>query len=159
MSENDAAKSIGAANLLEYVQQVKDLEIFGEENNRILRCKSSSEFLSSPACFALGFRQPTGRSCGSIAKGLHLEEELFQQLISGSNDKWYHQKTKLNNHVLSKTHIQAVEYMKGFEKCEKRRIGVVKNQLRTALGTVKSKAAAIQYEARIAELQAAGADV
>ena len=60
---------------------------------------------------------------------------------------------------MSKTHIQAVEYMKGFEKCEKRKIGVVKNQLRTALGIVKSKAAAIQYEARIAELQAAGAEV
>ena len=56
------------------------------------------------------------------------------------------EKNKLNHHVLSKTHIHAVEYMKGFEK------RVMKNQLRTALGNVKSKAAAIQYEA-------AGADV
>jgi hypothetical protein len=157
-NESDA-KSIRASNLLEYVQQVPELEIFGNENDRILRCNSCSEFLSSPASFTTGFRQPTGRSSGSIAKGLHLPEELYQQLIVGKNDKWYHQKEHLNSHVLSKTHVLAVEYMKGIEKCDRRKATVVKNQLRTAIGIVKSKAAAIQYEARIAELQAAGADV
>ena len=60
MSESDAAESIEAANLLEYVKQVKDLEIFGEEDDRILRCNSCAQFLSSPACFALEFRLPTG---------------------------------------------------------------------------------------------------
>ena len=36
---------------------------------------------------------------------------------------------------------------------------VVENQIRTALGIVKTKSAALSYETRIAELQMAGADV
>ncbi|CAB4004366.1 Hypothetical predicted protein [Paramuricea clavata] len=38
-------------------------------------------------------------------------------------------------------------------------VAIVKNQLCAAIGVVKMKSAAIQYKVRIAELQAAGADV
>ena len=49
--------------------------------------------------------------------------------------------------------------MKSVDQGNTRKVTVIKNQLRTAIGIVKSKAAAVQYEARIAELQASGADV
>lgn len=45
------------------------------------------------------------------------------------------------------------------EKTMEREVKVVQNQLRIAIGIVKSKSAALQYESRIAELYAAGADV
>lgn len=44
------------------------------------------------------------------------------------------------------------------ENVFKKQVTVVKNQLRMALGVVKSKCAALQYESRIAELYAAGAE-
>ena len=49
--------------------------------------------------------------------------------------------------------------MKLVRQGRSREVTVVKNHLRAAIGVVKTKSAAIQYEARIAELQAAGADV
>ena len=59
----------------------------------------------------------------------------------------------------SETHALALQHAKLIEKRFDREVTVVKNQLRTALGIVKSKAAVLQYEDRIAEFHPAGADV
>ena len=49
--------------------------------------------------------------------------------------------------------------MKLLNEGRSREMIVAKNQLCAAIGVVKTKSAAIQYEERIAKLQAAGADV
>ena len=49
--------------------------------------------------------------------------------------------------------------MKLFNEGRSREMIIAKNQLCAAIGVVKTKSAAIQYEECIAELQAAGADV
>ena len=59
----------------------------------------------------------------------------------------------------SKTHSNATNFIKLVNQGKSREVLVTKNQLRAALGIVKTKSAAIQYKGRIAELHAAGADV
>ncbi len=81
------------------------------------------------------------------------------KLLSGNCDLWWHQKAKLLDHLSGDTHQKATIHAKSLEKGLKREIKVVKNQLRTALGIVKSKTAAIHYEERIGELFLAGGDV
>ena len=52
-----------------------------------------------------------------------------------------------------------MEFMRAVNEGKSTEVAVTKNQLRAALGIVKTKSAAIQYEERIAELHAAGSDV
>ena len=66
---------------------------------------------------------------------------------------------KLIQHMSSETHVKALQHTKTIEKMVKREVNVVRNQLGTALGIVKSKSAVLQYESRIAQLYTAGADV
>ncbi|CAB4003714.1 Hypothetical predicted protein [Paramuricea clavata] len=149
--------SLNAGNLLECLDEIPDFELIGEENSRVLRCCSCAEFLSSPV--SSSFRRPSGKAGGSLATGLQLSNDVYDQLVAGKCEKWYHQKERMINHLASKTHSNAVDFMKTVKAGKSREIVVVKNQLRAAIGIVKTKSAAIQYEERIAELQAAGADV
>ncbi len=81
------------------------------------------------------------------------------KLVSGNCDLWWYQKAKLLEHLSGDTHQKAVLHAKSLENTLKREVKVVKNQLRTALGIVKSKTAALHYEERIGELFLAGGDV
>ena len=84
---------------------------------------------------------------------------MYEQLIAGKCDRWYHQKEAFARHLASSTHINAMEFMKSVNKGKSRGVVVTKNQLRAAFGIVKTKSAAMQHEERIAELHAAGSDV
>lgn len=159
MAKEASTNLVKASNLLEYLQNVPEIEILGEENCRVLKCSICSKFLSSPASFSSGFRRPSGKATGSLSTGITLSENVYDELIAGKCYTWYHQKERLIKHVSSNTHVKAVQYMKDVIQISQRKTVIVKNELRTALGIVKSKAATLQYEARIAELQAAGADV
>ncbi len=87
-----------------------------EENSRILQCCSCAEFLSSAVSFSSSFRRPLGKATGSLATGLYLSEEVYEQLIAGKCDKWYHQKKALIKHLSSKMHINAADYMKSVKE-------------------------------------------
>ncbi len=65
----------------------------------------------------------------------------------------------MTEHLAGETHKKAAMHYTATQKTMKKETLVVKNQLRTAMGVLKSKEAAFQYEARIAELYAAGAEV
>ena len=158
MEKETPRNAVSASNLLEYLQSVPEFEQHGEENSRELKCRICAEFLSNHASFSSGFRQPSGKSAGSLLSALNCQQ-VYSNLIAAKCFRWYHQKEQLNKHVAFKTHMKAVQYTRETAQTSKRKTVVVKNQLRTALGIVKSKAAALQYESRIAELQAAGADV
>ena len=159
MSSGNPNVVIKANNLIDLLEELTEFKLSLEENSRILRCSGCAEILSSPLAFSSSFRRPSGKATGSLATGLYLSEEVYQQLIVGKCDKWYHQKEAMIKHLSSKTHVNATDHMKSVKEGRSREIVVVKNQLRAAIGIVKTKSAAIQYEERIAELQAAGADV
>ena len=144
--------SSNASNLLEYLDESSDFELIIEENSRILHCYSCTKFLSSPVSVSTSFRRPSGGISGSLATGLHLSEEVYQQLISGKCEKLYHQKEAFGKHLSSKTHSNATNFMKLEKQGKLREVMVKKNQLRAALGIVKAKSAAIQYEEGNAEL-------
>ena len=82
-------------------------------------------------------------------------------LASGisSGDRWYHQKEAFVKHLSSKMQINVTEFMKSVNEGKSREVLMTKNQLCVAIGIMKTKSAAIQYEERIAELHAAGSDV
>jgi hypothetical protein len=65
-------------------------------------------------------------------------EELYQQLVAGMCDKWYHQKESVGEHLVSKTHTAALEHTKSVDQGNMRKVTVIKNQLRTAIGIVKN---------------------
>ena len=85
--------------------------------------------------------------------GLSLSEQVYEQLIAGKCDRWYHQKESFVKHLSSKMHINATEFMKSVNEGKSREVLVTKNQFRATIGIVKTKSAAIQYEESIAELQ------
>lgn len=82
--------SINARNLLECLDEVPEFELVLEENSRILRCCSCVEFLPCPISFSSAFRRPSGKAAGSLAAGLQLSDEVYEQLVAGRCDKWYH---------------------------------------------------------------------
>lgn len=79
----------------------------------------------------------------------------------GGCQQWYRLKNRLLSHIeeSSETHLNAVLYARDSKIVGARQETVVRNQLRTAIGIVQAKAAAVHYENRIAELHQAGADV
>lgn len=155
-----SSTALRSSNLIELVDEVEDFEILKEENSWVLQCRTCVEFLnSSRVSFSSSFNRPTGKADGSLASGLHMSDALYEQLIAGKCEKWYSQKQACHRHLLSLTHKNADDHMKMVKQGRSREVLVAKNQLRAALGVVKTKSAAVHYEARIAELQAAGADV
>ena len=110
-SNSQSTISSDASNLIEYLNKSQGFELIIEENSRILRCYNCSEFLSSPVSFSSSFRRPSGRTDGSLATGLSLSEQAYEQLIAGKCDRWYHQKVAFFKHLSSKMHINATEFM------------------------------------------------
>ncbi len=155
-----SSTSLKAGNLVELLEEVADFGLVKVENGCVIKCCSCEEFLSSTRIsFSSSFRRPSGKADGSLATSLFLSNEVYQQLTAGKCEKWYSQKQAFHRHLSSNTHNNAVHHMKLVRQGRSREVTVVKNQLRAAIGVVKTKSATIQYEARIAELQAAGADV
>ncbi len=151
--------AINAGNLLELLDECPQFEVIGEEGSRMLRCSTCAKFLSSLIAFLSSFRRPTGASYGALPTGLQLSEDLYQQLVAGKCNKWYHQKERIGEYLVPKAHTAALQHMNSVDQGNTRKVTLIKNQLRTATGIVKSKAAAVQYEAHIPELQASGAHV
>ena len=92
---------------------------------------------------------------------MNSDDGSYESLAKEGNSKWYRFKKTLLNHLCgieSKTHIDAVAFLKEIAPMKQRGRRVIKNQLRCAINVVKSKAAALHYEDQIAGLYAAGAD-
>eukprot|EP00794_Sanderia_malayensis_P002259 gene2259-2590_t len=110
-----------------------------------------------------GIKQPARQAMAEINNLEELSEAFPDFQVSPfdkrPNTVKYDQKFKIAEHMSSDTHVLALQHQKSMQKENKTRTTVVQNQIRTALGVVKSKSAAIQYETRIAELHKAGASV
>jgi hypothetical protein len=137
---NPSAKlSLQSSNLIELLDEVPDFELLFEDNSRVLRCSNCAAFLSSPqASYTSLFRRPSGKADGSLATGLHLSDDIYKQLIAGKCDKWYHQKQAIHQHLSFETHNNAVHHMKLLNEGRSREMIVAKNQLRAAIGVVKT---------------------
>ena len=138
-----------ATKLEEFCEIFPDVDVLGEKPRRILRCQTSNNFLSDAASI---IRQPTGSSSGTLNLGLQLDENTFAELQQGHCKKWYHQKASCLEHLVTSTHKKAVANLGVVSRRINRELKFVKNQLRTALGIVKRKSAALQWESRIAEV-------
>ena len=118
--------SSDASNLIEYLNESQDFELIIDENSWILRCYNCSEFLSFPVSFSLSFPRPSGRTDGSLATGLNMSEQVYEQLIAGKCDRWYHQKEAFVKHLSSKMHINATEFMKSLNEGKSRKCSWLK---------------------------------
>ena len=146
-----------ANNLTQFVDDYPDFEVLCDANQYILVCKTCKEYFSTPLAF--NDVAPAGGTLGSLARGLFISSEKYEQILNGHNETWYHQKARLLQHLGSNVHQKSLTHSRKIAASLKAQQSVVKNQLRTALGIIKSKAAALQYEERIAELYAAGANI
>ena len=147
------------ANFEMFLDEFPDFEIRQDGAVHVLRCLRCYSYISSPLDRRSDARKVATSSKGSIASGLPITGADYEKLVKGHCQKWYDMKFKLSSHIACDTHFLALQHSKAIREGEKRRLKVVKNQLRTTLGVIKSKSAALHYETRLAELHAAGADI
>ena len=148
-------------NLPEFLKVEKDYELVSEGDVHVIRCKLCFMYLGDPVASSSLKRKPTALPGNSLATGLSVSDEDYKRYCVGSCQPWYRLKKRLLLHIMEspETHINAVLYARDLKTVEARQTTVVRNQLRTAIGIVQAKAAAVHYENRIAELHRAGADV
>eukprot|EP00795_Rhopilema_esculentum_P010702 gene10702-19474_t len=159
-SSSTVDTKLNSSNLNEFLENFPDFKVIKDEGmGHILKCTPCSSFIASPYDKRPPSRRGNISSAGSLATGLTLSFDTYSNLCFGHCQKWFDLKFKLQKHLSSEGHLMALQHAKLLRKGEKRRSLVVKNQLRTALGVVKSKSAALHYETRLAELYAAGVDV
>ena len=79
---------------------------------------------------------------------MSISDEDYRHYCAGGCQPWYRMKNRLLSHVMdsSQTHVNAILYVRELKRVESRQRTVVRNQLRTAIGIVQAKAAAVHYE-------------
>jgi hypothetical protein len=148
-----------ATNITEFITEQEDIEVIGGPDKWTVRCKICFVYMNSKTAVRNAQHLP---SSGNLSTGLNVVDEVYQKYMIGHNVIWYRFKNRLLNHFdgeTCKTHVDAAAWWHFTRPVRKRKCTVVKNQLRAAIGVVKSKSAARCYEERIAELHLAGADV
>ena len=157
-STSNEIPGLSAKNISNFLEQNKDIELIGESEQKIIRCKICFVYLNSKTALQRASHLP---SSGCISTGLPISAESYQNCVLGHNNTWYRLKKRLLDHFNSnesKTHMDAVAWWHYTKALQERKNRVVENQIRTALGIVQTKCAAQSYETRIAELQMSGAD-
>ena len=127
MSSGNPNVDLKANNLIDLLNELLEFKLSLEENSWILQCSTCAEFLSSPVAFLSSFRRPSRKATGSLATGLYLSEEVYQQLTAGKCHKWYDQKEAMIKDLSSKTHVNAANHMKLVKEDKSREIVVLKN--------------------------------
>ena len=163
MHENTNRKlSLTCTNLISFLEsESHGYEVVSEGDVHVIRCNTCFTYINDPVASSALSRKPSVTSGSSLISGLVITNEDYQLYCSGECQKWYNFKSRLLSHIndASQTHANAVQHAKNMFPVNARKLKVVRNQLRTAIGVVQSKSAAIHYETRIAELYNAGADV
>ena len=158
---NEESALSSAENLKQFLEICDDFVLEGDPGKRLLLCVVCHEYLKTPLVTTALKKRPTGGPSGSLSLGMHLTEDDYQMHVGGHNSKWYRLKKRMIDHlsVSNDTHLHALSFKQRMAPIKRRGLLVVKNLLRTALGVVKTKSAARQYESRVAELWASGGDV
>jgi hypothetical protein len=147
-----------ARNLTDFLHDEHEFEMIGENDTWVLRCKMCYSYLSNPVTSSALKHRPTGES---LATGITFSLDEYSKHCQGNCAEWRRLKHRMLAHLSgsSKTHQNSSQYMKEQAKLHSCKGISVRNQLRTAIGVVQSKCAAIHYETKVAELYQAGADV
>jgi hypothetical protein len=148
-----------ATNITEFITEQKDIEVIGDPDKWTVRCKICFAYMNSKTSVQNAHHLP---STGNLSTDLNVVDEVYQKYMMGHNITWYRFKNRLLNHFdgeMCKTHVDAAAWWHFTRPVHKRECSAVKNQLRAAIGVVRSKSAARCYEERIANLHLAGADV
>ncbi len=134
------------------------MELIGENDTWVLRCKICHLYLSSPIASSSLKHKPTGES---LATGITMSAAEYLKHCQGSCSEWRRLKHRVLTHLSgsTKTHQNASKYAKEQAALKNRQRIAIRNQLRTAIGVVQTKCAAVHYENKIAELHQAGADI
>ena len=134
-------------------------ELISEGGVQVIRCSTCFNYINDPVASAALPRKPSIVQGSSLITGLMISDDDYKLYNNGGSQKWYNFKNRLLNHVTDASQTNAQRHAKNMVSVSARKMTVVRNQLRTAIGIVQSKSAAIHYETRIAELHNAGDDV
>ena len=147
-----------AKNLPDFLSEQSEMELIGENETWVICCKVCHTYLGNPFASSTLKRKLTGNS---LATGLMLSAEEYVKHCQGSCAEWRRLKHRMLKHLSnsSTTHQNASQYAKEQSLLHSRQRISIRNQLRTAIGVVQTKCAAIHYETKLAELHQAGADI
>ena len=147
-----------ARTLPDFLHDMQEFEIIGENYTWILQCKTCYSYLNNTVASSTLKHKPTG---DSLATGLTLSSGDYLKHCVGNCAEWRCLKHQMLAHLSgsSKTHQSSSQFQKQQAKLQSRKNIAIKNQLRSAIVVVQTKCAAIHYETKIAELHQAGADV
>ena len=145
--------SAGCEDLIEFLKVETDYELISEGDVHIIHCKLCFRYLSDPVSSSSLKRKPSTTLGSSLATGLSISDKDYRYYCAGGCQPWYRMKNRLLSHVMdsTQTHVNAILYARELKTVESRQQTVVRNQLRTAIGIVQAKAAAVHYENRIAD--------
>ena len=137
----------------------------------IVRCEACFEMIcdSSPALLdkdPLQVQRKMEKSPGNtLGAGLMIQKERVEKLMTGGNQPWYSFKNMMLEHASCTTrnggnaHYRALIARKRRRVIKERSMDVLCNQLKSALLTVKIKAASLHYENVIGLVHSCGSDV
>ena len=151
-------RTTSANDLTSLLSEIPELELIGENDCWVLRCKHCFFYLSNPIAASTLKRKPSGNS---LAFGLNMSAAHYMKCCNGNSAEWQRLKHRVLKHLSgsSKTHTNSSEYLAQQKQHQNRQRIAIRNQLRTAIGVVQTKWAAVHYETRLAELYQAGADI
>jgi hypothetical protein len=157
-NDKDETRTSLASNLDGFLSEEPDMELIGENDTWVLRCKICHLYLSNPIASSALKHKPTG---DSLATGITMSAAEYLKHCQGSCGEWRRLKHRMLTHLSgsTKTHQNASKYAKEQAALKNRQRIAIRNQLRTAIGVVQTKCAAVHYETKIAELHQAGADI
>ena len=127
------------SNLPDFLESESQYEQISEGEVHVIRCSTCYAYINNnPTASSSSHRKPNVPGT-SLITGLTISDDDYKLYCSGGCQKWWNFKSRLLRHLndSSQTHINAVEYAQKLIPVKARKLTVIRNQLRTAVGIVK----------------------
>ena len=104
------------------------------------------------------------KSGGTLATGIMLNKDITNKMIEGHNDIWYHEKSRLLEHIRligegSSTHKKALEAYRNDQKIQGEIRVIAENIFRAVMTDLKLGAAGLHIETILSLLSECGVDI
>ena len=146
-SDKDYCRSLGFCNNFKELENENIIEVLNTEKGLLYVC---------PTCYKCpNMEHKQSRKFGTLYTGVPTCEERLRELRKGGSQKWRSFKNGLTDHIKSDLHLQAISRHPTAKSTNK----ALDNIVRAAINTVKTKAAARQFEANVSFISACGGEV
>lgn len=146
-NENEHHQKLGHCNNFKDLEKENLIEILTTDKGLLYVC---------PTCYKCpAVQRNQSRKFGTLYSGVIICHERLVELRKGGCQKWRSFKNTIQDHMKSDLHLQALCSQPAMKVTNK----ATENIIRAAINTVKTKAAARQFEANISFIAACGGEV